>query len=172
MLFNIDPKHLILNILLLSISSSSFALPATQATATDVLKASQFDQTIQHYQTRRLAQRYSQSLLQNIPANDLVEDKTYYENKIEQQLLTLMHSQDFNKYYIQRLIQPYLKFYQEEELVHLLNIYEHPLALDFFKQNLKSIQDQQDQSYSNAQIKKDQQLEQQIIELLEPLTSK
>lgn len=83
-----------------------------------------------------------------------------------------MHSQDFNKYYIQRLIQPYLKFYQEEELVHLLNIYEHPLALDFFKQNLKSIQDQQDQSYSNAQIKKDQQLEQQIIELLEPLTSK
>ncbi|WP_436862542.1 hypothetical protein [Acinetobacter haemolyticus] len=172
MSFNINPILFVSSILLSSMTSSSFALPATQETAIEVLKTSLFDQTIQHYQTERLAQHYSQNILRGIPSTDLVEDKAYYEAKIEKQLLKQMQSDDFKNYYIQQLIQPYLRFYQEEELVHLLHIYEHPLAQDFFKQNQKSIKIQQDESYKPEQIVKIQRQEQQVLELLKTLTPK
>lgn len=170
MSFKPIPKFRSFYLLLFIMAPSVFAMPATQETATAVLKASMLDQTVQHYQTGRVAQRYSQSILKGIPATDLVEDKTYYEQKIQQLFLEQMQSADFKNYYIQKMRQPYLRFYQEEELIHLLHIYQHPLAQAYFQQNLQAIHDQQDQSYRHEQSAKDQALEQQIIALLRSLS--
>lgn len=172
MSFNINLSLSMSSILLGIITTTSFAMPPTQETAIEVLKTSLFDQTIQHYQTERLAQSYSKNLLQGIPSKDLVEDKAYYAPKIERQLLERMQSDDFKNYYIQQLIQPYLNFFEEEELVYLLHIYEHPLAQEFFKQNQKAIKNQQDENYKPEQIVKYYQQEQQVLKILKTLTPK
>ena len=64
---------------------------------------------------------------------------------------------------------PFLSYFEEEELIHLLQIYEAPLAQQFFEQEYKRYLDLNDESFKKYSLTKDQDLEEKIQKMLNTL---
>ena len=153
----------------LMFSSLCWALPATFETAKEVLKVTNLDQTIHFYQREDDLDKLATAFLQGV-SHATNEDYSAYQPQVVKLLRNHIQSPEFKAYYELQLMQPYLEIYQEEELVHLLQLYEHPQAQSFFRQAMLSLQDHlQQQDEQPSRPKDSNQREQRIAKLLNQL---
>lgn len=166
-------KKILCVLMLCSVSPLSVALPSTYETAQEVLKTTGLDQTIAFYQRNDDLALLAQAFLEG--ASDATgEDYSRYQPQVMQLLQQHLQGTEFKTYYEMQLIQPYLELYQEEELVHLLQLYEDPQAQAFFRQSMLSLQDKLLMPSENP--REDQRLatqrEHKINQILTQLTTK
>ena len=151
------------------LSGGSWALPATFETAKEVLKVTNLDQTIHFYQREDDLDKLATAFLQGV-SHATNEDYSAYQPQVVSLLRKHIQSPEFKAYYELQLMQPYLEIYQEEELVHLLQLYEHPQAQSFFRQAMLSLQDHLQQEDEQPISPKDnRQREQRVAQLLNQL---
>ena len=149
-------------------TNSAFATPANLHSVKDLLKLNHLDQTLQLQQDTKYADYAATTFIIGVNSGA----KQNYDAHIPE-LSHLIHqylnTPEFKAYYEQQLAEPFLQYFEEEELIHLIQIAEQPLAQDFYRQMIKSIQDRQAEVNIKEQAERTIQTEQYIQKLLDTL---
>lgn len=161
-------QYLLLSSFILIFSNSCFASPASKDTVYEVLHASKVDQIIKSMQNERYINFYSDSMIKGLKeANPNITQ--LQEQQIREHIKKYLQSTDFEIYFKNQLSWPFLSYFEEEELIHLLQIYEAPLAQQFFEQEYKRYLDLNDESFKKYSLTKEKYLEEKIQKMLNTL---